>query len=64
MDVGAENPPGVMRPAAERIVDKIAKAPATDMGLQQAAPLTGTPFNPNSLALEENRPALNAKGMN
>jgi hypothetical protein len=53
-----------MRPAAERIVDKIAKAPGTDMGLQQAAPLTGTPFNPNSLALEENRPALNAKGMN
>ena len=40
--VCAENPPGVMHPAAERIVDKKAKAPGTDMGGQWGAPLIGT----------------------
>jgi hypothetical protein len=40
-----------MHPAAERIVDKIAKAPGTDMRLQQAVPLFGKLFNRSSLAL-------------
>jgi hypothetical protein len=38
-DIIPENPPGVMHPAAERIVNQITQAPGTDMGGQGEAPL-------------------------